>query len=152
MADESPPLLAQISSNHRRVISVRLRALEEFGLSLLQLFRPADSILTFRQTLPPEKAERVQRLVAEFTAVILQMKTDLGLERVRRDAAREAAALVAVMTVNVEELHPHYLKGYGKVPDGLADYLKVQVDELVRVLEMIEQALRKAESKETSDG
>jgi hypothetical protein len=49
-------------------------------------------------------------------------------------------ALLATMNVSVEELHPHCL-GYGEVPEPLALYLEMRIQELLRVLSEIEQTL-----------
>lgn len=140
--DEKFPLLApQISSHHRRVISVRMRQLEEYSLRLLDLFRDVDTAFTSRQALPKEKAAQIERAVLDLRSKIAQIKSDLALDRESRHASREAGAVLAAMTINVEELHPHYLKGYGRVPETLALYLELRIAELLGVLSEIEQVL-----------
>lgn len=142
----------QVSPNHRRVISVRLRLLEESGLRLLDLFREVDSTLTRRRSLPKEKAAQLERLVLDLRSKLAQINSDLALERATRDAAREAGALVAAMTINVEELHPQYLKGYGDVPEALATYLELRIAELLRVLNEMDQALGNPVSEVKPEG
>lgn len=141
MSSEPEQLRREISSHHRRVISVRLQQLEEYCRRLLDLFRAVDSTMTSHRALPEEKTEEVRRRVQELQSKISQINADLALERVQRDAAREAAALVAAMTVNVEELHPQYLKGYGKVPKKLGEYLETGITELLRLTAEIDRAL-----------
>jgi ATP phosphoribosyltransferase len=120
------------------VLSVRLCLLEESGLKLLDLFRDVDSTLTVRRGLPNEKAAEVERLVRELQLVISQMKSELGLEPAEVNAAQQAGALVAAMTVN---MHPDYLKGYGHVPQGLAMYIERRIEIFFRLMEEIRQTL-----------
>lgn len=146
MADEGDLLWTQVSGSHHRVLSVRLRLLEESCLKLQDLFRDVNTTLTVRRGLPPEKAEEIERLSFGLRSVISRTKSDLRLERAQMDAAREASALVAAMIVDIEELHPHYLKGYGQVPQGLALYLEGRIRELLRLMHEIRQVLRKPTS------
>jgi len=147
MANEPQLLRAQVSHNHRRVISVRLRLLEEASLKLLGLFGDSDSALTARLGLPKEKAQEIAGLVRDLGSKISRAKSELHLEVAHWDTHREAGALVAAMAVNVEELHPAYLKGYGEVPEALAMYLEVKISELLQVLARIDQALGKPVSE-----
>ena len=134
-------LQSLISPNHRRVISVRMRLLEEYCLHLLELFRPFESTFTSRSQLPREKAENIQQGIAAFRSKIGKIKSDLDLEHAHQSAKREAAALVTTMITTVEELHPHYLKGYGEVPELLNDYLVEHLKDLLQTLEKIDRAL-----------
>lgn len=135
----SPKL--QVSENHRRVLSARLRTLEESALALLDLFEAVDNAFTERDALPEERKADVRRLVGTLRSRIEEIKTDLELERTRLEAKRYANAVVVAMSVNVEELHPNYLKGYGKVPEDLARYLRSEVNQLLGLLREIRQAL-----------
>ena len=130
-----------ISSNHRRVISVRVRLLEEYCLHLIELFRPFESTFTSRTQLPQEKAEVIRQGIAAFRSKIGKINTDLGLEHAYRNAKQEAAALVITMLTTVEELHPHHLKGYGEVPQPLNDYLVERLKDLLQTLETLDRIL-----------
>jgi hypothetical protein len=141
MTEMTKLLRAETSDNHRRVISVRMRLLEESCLRLLDLFRAVDMAFTSRLPLPREKAAEVERLVQEVRTRISQIKSDLALARAHADARREASAMVTAMNVNLEELRPRFLKGYGRVPDSLARYLETQIDDLMGVTERIHQIL-----------
>ncbi|MGD0696440.1 MAG: hypothetical protein ABSB82_16585 [Terriglobia bacterium] len=152
MVDPSENLRLQVGSNHRRVISVRLRILEESWMRLLDLFRPMDSILTARRALPREKAEEVRQQVLTLGAKLAEMKTDLGLERSDEDPAREARALIAAMITGIEELHPHYLRGYGKVPESLESYLETRLKGLLQVMDRIAKTLARPVSEGKSKG
>ena len=46
------------------------------------------------------------------------------------------------MCVNVEELHPDYLKGYGAVPEDLAKYLKLEIHDLLELMQRLGRVLR----------
>ena len=127
-------LASKISPNHRRVLSVRLRLLEDYGLQLLELLRPVESAFTSRPALPPEKTEELERALRAFHARISQIKTELELEHHHQNVKREAMARVTAMITNVEELHPRYLKGYGNVPDPLAAYLQGCLRDLSKAL------------------
>ena len=140
MADQ--PLHSVIGQNHRRVLSVRLRLLEEYSFLLLELFRPLESELTSRPPLPHEMTSEVEREIAALQARIREMKAELGLERSHRSARREAAALISTMITYVEELHPRYLKGYGSIPEPLSRYLKESLKGFSETLDKISHALR----------
>ncbi len=132
----------ELSANHRGVISVRLRSLEESALHLLDLFRRPDSTLTLRPALPQERAAEVRRRVTELRGLISCVKLDLGMEHVELDDRREAVALLADMTVNVEELDAHDLKGYGSAPYELARDLRVWQMETLEIIEGIGRLVR----------
>ncbi len=140
MADRS--LQSLISQNHRRVISVRMRLLEEYSLKLLELFRPFESVLTSRSPLPPEKAETIESEIEAFRSRIRDMKAELGLEHAHRSSRREAAALISTMMTYVEELHPRYLKGYGSVSEPMDHYLKACLKDLAKPLDKISRILK----------
>jgi hypothetical protein len=150
MESGKAPLASRMSSNHRRVLSVRMRLLEDYCLQLLELLRPVESTLTSRSPLPPEKAEKLERALVAFRSTIGQIKTELDLEHHHQNVKREAVALVATMLTNVEELHPHYLKGYGAVPDPLARYLQGHLNDLSDALEAVNRILLDDELPATS--
>jgi hypothetical protein len=141
MPDENQQVSTHLSTNHRRVVSIRMRLLEESCFRLLELFRGVDSIFISRRALPAEKAERIKAGVNELRTLMGQAKSDLGLESTIEDSNREAAALVAAMTTSIEELHPRALKGYGTLPGPTERYLEDRLIELLRVMKKIEQAL-----------
>jgi hypothetical protein len=136
------PLHTLIGANHRRVLSVRMRLLEEYALRLLELFRPYESVLTSRAPLQKKTAVKVESEIAWLQVKIRGMKEELGLERSHRNSKREAAALVATMMTYVEELHPRYLKGYGSIPEPVSRYLKECLQEFSENLENLNRALK----------
>jgi hypothetical protein len=136
------PLQSLIGHNHRRVISVRLRLLEEYSLRLMELFEPLEAELTTRAPLPPGMTEQMEREIAALHSRIGEMKAELGLEHSERSARREAAALVSTMITYVEELHPRYLKGYGAMPEPINRYLKERLKGLTEALDKISRTLK----------
>jgi hypothetical protein len=150
MPEQTEALKAQVSGNHRRVISVRLRALEEACDQLEGLSRPFDRTLTVRSELPPRVSTKLDGLLGGLRTKIAEMKAELDLDRTEIDPAREAGALVASMMVNVEELHPRYWKSYGSVPETLTRYLLARLEDLLRTLQATERVLRRASSPENS--
>ena len=120
---------------------MRLRVLEDSCLRLLDLFQPRSSVMTRRQPLAPEKTTDVNRLVTELTAKIARVKQDLVLEEAQIDAHREASAVVSAMSVDMEELYPRFLRGYGKVPPLLAQYLETQISECLNTVNRLQHAL-----------
>jgi hypothetical protein len=137
MESQAQPFIDEVSGNHRRILSVRLRLLEEGCFKLLDLFRTETHSLLERQALPGEKADEMKELSAQLRAKIAGIKADLHLEPAQLDPQRVARALVATMTVGMEELHPDYLKGYGEVPDTLASYLESRLEEMLAVMKKI---------------
>lgn len=140
MADQ--PLHSLMGQNHRRVISIRLRLLEEYSTRLLELFQPLEAGLTSRPALPPTMAERMEREVAALHAEIRSIKADLDLDHSHRSAKREAAALISTMITYVEELHPRYMKGYGEMADPVSRYLQEHLKGLTDALEKINRTLK----------
>jgi hypothetical protein len=144
--DKTGTLSQAVSSSHRRALSVRLRLLEEASTQLLELFRSTDGILLTRQGLPGEKRDAVVLQTDRLRALIARAKLDLSLETARRDAAREADAVITAMTVNIEETHPRYLKGYGPISPPLEEYLTNLVSGLLGIMREVRRALGKSES------
>jgi hypothetical protein len=140
MADQ--PLQTLISQNHRRVISVRLRLLEEYSIQVLELFKPLESELTWRAALPQRMGAGMEREISALRSMIRAMKAELGLEPCERSAPREAAALVSTMMTYIEELHPRYLKGYGSMPEPVSRYLKERLKGLAEELNKISRILK----------
>jgi hypothetical protein len=140
---ESPaqPFINDVSGNHRRILAVRLRLLEEDCFSLLDLFHTEAHSLLERGALPEERADEVRELSAQLRARIAKMKADLQLEPAQLDPERVARALVTSMSVGIEELYPEYLKGYGKVPEALASYLRSSVEGMLAIMKKINRAL-----------
>jgi len=142
MGRHTESLRSRVSEEHRTALSVRLRALEESALALMGLFQAVDRVLTKRDALPEGRASEAERLVTELRSRIARIKAELELEPARLRAKQHANALVVAMSVNVEQIHPHYLKGYGEVPEDLARYLKVEMHDLLRLIRQIGRALR----------
>jgi hypothetical protein len=142
---ESPaqPFMDEVSGNHRRILSVRLRMLEEDCFKLLDLFHPEARSLLERGALPEERADEVRELSAQLRAKIAGMKADLQLEAAQLDPQRVAQALVTSMAVGIEELYPEYLKGYGEVPEVLASYLRSSVEGMLAIMKKINRALER---------
>jgi hypothetical protein len=138
-----------VSGSHRRALSVRLRLLEEASTQLLGLFQSTDGILLSRQGLPGEKQAEVTLQTDRLRALLARAKLDLSLETAHRDAAREADAVITAMTVNIEETHPRYLKGYGPIPPPLQEYLEELVGDLLEVMREIRRALSKLQPEMT---
>ena len=80
------------------------------------------------------------------SGLMAKVKSDLGLQTWNEDGSREAAALVAAMTTSVEELHPHSLKGYGILPEPIANYMEGRLTEIGQVVKRIDQCLAKPEA------
>jgi hypothetical protein len=144
LAMSDQPLQSLIGQNHRRVLSVRMRLLEEYSNRLLELFKPFDTALTSRSPLPQGMMEQMESEIASLHTRIVDMKADLGLEHSHRSARREAAALVSTMMTYVEELHPRYLKGYGSIPDPVSRYLKECLKGLLETLDKINRTLKQS--------
>lgn len=142
MSDQS--LQSLIGQNHRRVLSVRMRLLEEYSKRLLELFQPFETALTSRSPLPKKMAAQMESQVADLHSRIREMKADLGLEQSHRSARREAAALVSTMMTYIEELQPRYLKGYGSIPDPVSHYLVECLKELSQTLDKINRTLKQS--------
>jgi len=140
-------LSREVSSSHRRAISVRLRLLEEAAEQLLDLFRDVEGILHSRRGLPRARQAEFIMQVDRLRSLIARAKVDLDLETARRDATREADATLAAMTVNIEETLPRYLKGYGPVPEPLGQYLEMLVDELLKIMRETYRTLGKSDAE-----
>jgi hypothetical protein len=147
--DKVSTLSRAVSGSHRRALSVRLRLLEEASTQLLGLFQSTDGILLSRQGLPGEKQAEVTLQTDRLRALLARAKLDLSLETAHRDAAREADAVITAMTVNIEETHPRYLKGYGPIPPPLQEYLEELVGDLLEVMREIRRALSKLQPEMT---
>ena len=141
MEPQTQPSIDEVSGNHRRILAVRLRLLEEDCFKLLDLFHTEARSLFERGALPEERADEIRELSAQLRARIAKMKADLQLEPAQLDPERVAHALTTSMSVGIEELYPEYLKGYGTVPEALASYLRSSVVEMLAISKRINRAL-----------
>ena len=132
---EPAPLRGEISSNHRRVISVRIRVLREACLKLLELSRSDDPGILPRTPIAAEEADQVRRVVHELNSLLIRITSDLALEEHPVDARREAAAILSGMVVDMEELNPRFLRGYGKITPSLGKYLATRMKQCLQVVE-----------------
>ena len=143
MEPQTQLAIDDVSDNHRRILSVRLRLLEEDCFNLLDLFHAQARSVCERPPLQGEKAEEFRELSADLRAVIAGMKAELQLEPAQLDPQRVARALLTSMSVAIEELYPEYLHGYGKVPAALASYLRSRVQEMLAIMKKISRALER---------
>jgi hypothetical protein len=142
MTHPAVPHRFEISADHRRVVSVRLRKLAGYCASLSDLLEPEPSVASSSTPRPRADREEARRLLAALQEQVARAQAELGLPAARRDRAREATALVATMMVSIEELQPEHLKGYGQVPKNLACYLETKTRELAGLVEEIARKLR----------
>ena len=126
-----------VSADHRRVIDVRMREIEELSSRLEGLLRAGDAANAYGLNLDPSAKGRVEVLLLDLRKVVAKVNDDLGIEVRRREAAREARAVLAALAVSIEEVHPDNIQGYGKVREPLARYLERCASELSGIAERI---------------
>jgi len=126
----------KLGENHRRVVSVLLRGLEQACDEIDASFRESpgslrhihDDLTATQRSALREMTQRVRgenrRLASE-----IELDTSVGSQR------RTVLALLSASIVNLEESEPKKLRGYGSMSEEAEARLAHEVQRLIRMFE-----------------
>jgi hypothetical protein len=122
-----------LDPNHRRSISVSLRLLDKALCEWERWARGevASGVLyQQKDTLTSAEKKQLQLRIANQRQLIAQLQRDLDLEPEIISTSQLITGQANVLWEMLAELNSQSLAGYGKVPDGLANYLDPIGEEL----------------------
>jgi len=129
-----------IGENHERIIRVTLGLLDE---ALCQFeywaegYEKHSVIFHERNMLSVEQRQAVLRDVEAARVLLTEIRDSLGLRPVVKSADGSIRGSCLVLNSYLIELGPKYLKGYGKPPEELVEFLEPSVGCLMACLERI---------------
>ncbi len=131
-----------IRQSHRRAIAVTLTLFDEALCGFDRWAEGQEVRSVFFEILNPLSDEQRKRLLIELTELrklLLEIRDFLGLDRTVDSAPKMIVGKCAVMWSSIVELEGRYLKGYGKVPNALEEYLNPRAKQLIEELRLISQ-------------
>src|SRR5713101_165523 len=127
----SMPEKLHLGENHRRVISIVIRNLEQMCEEIEHwIERPSDTLLDFEHDLSIEQPDRLRHLIAELRGEIRRITTEVELNRGSKSRKGAIRALLSVHLVELEETESSRLRGYGRLSEEAKQKLDQEVGRL----------------------
>ena len=128
----------KLSENHRRVVSVLLRGLEQACDEIEATFRQAPGMLDrIHDDLSPAQRERLRDSVLCVRGEIRRLTAEIELDASFRSQRRTILALLSSSIVNLEESEPMKLRGYGPMSPQAEARLSAEIQRLIELLEQM---------------
>jgi hypothetical protein len=138
----------RIPPNHLRVLQTGLAGLEGLLLRLERALREPPLLGYLYREMNPllnhPRAGLIWNEVATLRGELRRLGTKLGLGVSENDRLGEFRSRLAVLWVDLEELRPQRLAGYGPVSPELADELEVGLERLKLGIKRLEAGLDEA--------
>jgi hypothetical protein len=141
--------ISRISENHRRTISVRLSLLDEILCEYERIANGEENrgvMYEEENTLSNEQRIRLKQTISEIREIISQIKETLFLKPKKENLANKIWSSASSLWEVLVETESKYLKGYGEVPESLAEFLDPKVKEITRHLTSIVEIMRKTDA------
>jgi len=125
------------TENHRRAIGTTLILLDELLSEFEQIARGRETrsvLYREKNSLTPEQRERLLSEITRMREVMLEIAETIGIEAKVEDLGRKVWGSSSAFWEVLVQTESKYLKGYGKVAQGLANYLDPQIEALVESL------------------
>jgi hypothetical protein len=133
-----------ISENHRRGITSTLGLLDEMlsRFERLTQGKPAEGVL-YREldTLTDDQKRAIQAEIDALRKMLGELRDDLCLEIKTQDIARAIWSESSAFWAALVELGTKYLRCYGDMPEGFAEYFDPKVERIIdRVIRIADTA------------
>jgi len=141
--------ISRISENHRRTISVRLSLLDEILCEYERIANGEENrgvMYEEENTLSNKQRIRLKQTISEIREIISQIKETLFLKPKKENLANKIWSSASSLWEVLVETESKYLKGYGEVPESLAEFLDPKVKEITRHLTSIVEIMRKTDA------
>jgi hypothetical protein len=133
----------KLSDNHRRVVSVLLRGIEQMCDSISAwLDRKPGVLARLEDDLEAAQRERLRVVVEEVRVELRRIAADIELQRASESPRRAIRALVSAMSVELEERQSPRLAGYGPLSDAAKEKIDAEIDRLLALLGRMTEVLR----------
>lgn len=126
----------RLSENHRRVVSVVLRGVEQMCDAVLgSLEKQSGLLFQVNDDLNPEQQQKLRMFIAKLQQELQRFNAEVELEPAVHSRKRTVRALLSASLVDLEESKSSRLKGYGPLSDAAKHKLDAELDRLVALLE-----------------
>lgn len=126
----------KLSENHRRVISVLLRSLEQACDEIDASFRESPGTLRrIHDDLSPTERSTLRQMTQRVRDEIRRLASEIELDTSVGSQRRTVLALLSASIVNLEESEPKKLRGYGSMSKEAEDRLAHEVQNLIGLFE-----------------
>lgn len=130
----------EISKNHKTRLSVSMQVFENTISEVEGVIENSHQQKTLTETVdnlsPFEKAVILRR-IEEVRELIKYVAQQLNLEKRRDETKKQILGTMTIQLVNLEEIRPKRLRGYGEVPEELREFLDPQIDKMMRLVKEI---------------
>ena len=128
----------KLGENHRRVVSVLLRGLEQACDEIEAAFRETPGLLDrIHDDLSADQRERLREMVRRVRSEIRRLAGEIELDASSRSQRRTILALLSASIINLEESDPKKLRGYGPMSPQAEARLSSEIQLLIEMFEQM---------------
>ena len=128
----------KLGENHRRVVSVLLRGLEQACDEIEATFRESPGTLRrIHDDLSPAQRSALRELTQRVRGEIRRLASEIELDTSIGSQRRTVLALLSASIVNLEESEPQKLRGYGVMLPEAESRLGKEFHHLVSLFEQM---------------
>lgn len=126
----------KLGENHRRVVSVLLRGLEQMCDEIEARLAEVPGVLRqVKSDLSPAQSAALREMAARVREEIRRLNTEIELDAAVRSPRRAILALLSASIGNLEESDSKRLRGYGPLASEAAARLDDELSRLIALLE-----------------
>lgn len=126
----------KLGENHRRVVSVLLRGLEQMCDEIEARLAEVPGVLRqVKSDVSPAQIAALRKMAARVREEIRRLNTEIELDAAVRSPRRAILALLSASIVNLEESDSRRLGGYGPLARESAIRLDAEFGRLIVLLE-----------------
>jgi len=144
----TPTPIIPLGANHQRGIATALLLLDRMLREVEEYARGRETRSVFYVEHNTLSADRRVSLLAEISQMrnlLQELKDGLGLEVEPEDIGRKIWGDCSTFWEVLVETKSRFLERYGRLPDGLAEYLDPRIDLLIEHLRKLTDLVRPAE-------
>jgi hypothetical protein len=126
----------KLGENHRRVVSVLIRGLEQACDEIDATFRESPGALRHVENdLSSKQRSNLREMTDRVRGEIHRIASEVELDTSIRSQRRTILALLSSCIVNLEEFEPKKLRGYGEMSREVEASLSSEFQRLIELLE-----------------
>lgn len=128
----------KLGENHRRVVSVLLRGLEQACDEIDATLRESPGALRLvRDDLTPAQHSALQQMTERIRGEIRRLAGEIELDTSVGSQRRTILALLSACVINLQESEPKKLGGYGEMSPEAEARLSSEFQRLIELLQQI---------------
>jgi predicted phage gp36 major capsid-like protein len=133
----------RLSDNHRRVLSVLLRGVEQ-GCEQIAgwMAKQPGVLMQVEDDLSSEQRRKLEALHEKLRRELQRIEQEIELQTSTESPRRSIRALASAMTVDLEDRKSPRLDGYGPLPADVKTRLDAELNRLIALLEAMVEVLK----------